>query len=124
MSTHLRRCLLPVILFAFISGFSPALGRPEPIRELTILYTNDFHSAFDPIPAYWLPGSTKLGGAAHWTLINQIRTRKDRLFCSTPEHVHGYAPNLTRGEALMEMMTNDSTTEAIGNTVRLWKRQL
>ena len=50
-------------------------------RSVTILYTNDFHSAFDPIPAYWLKGSPKLGGAAQLTTyINQIRPEKKRLF--------------------------------------------
>jgi 5'-nucleotidase/UDP-sugar diphosphatase len=118
MSKHLRRCLLPVILFAFISGFSPALGKPEPIRELTILYTNDFHSAFDPIPAYWLPGSPKLGGAAQLgTLINQIRTRDKTVFLfDTGDMFTGMLSNLTRGEALMEMMTTMGyDAMAIGN---------
>src|SRR5688500_5873833 len=32
-------------------------------HRLTLLYTNDFHSAFDPVPGYWLPGSPRLGGA-------------------------------------------------------------
>jgi len=26
-------------------------------HKLRLVYTNDFHSAFDPIPGYWLPGS-------------------------------------------------------------------
>jgi hypothetical protein len=25
-------------------------------HKLRLVYTNDFHSAFDPIPGYWLPG--------------------------------------------------------------------
>jgi len=52
MPKHLRRYLSSVILLALISVFSSAaLSTQEPVRELTILHTNDFHSAFDPIPA-------------------------------------------------------------------------
>jgi hypothetical protein len=32
-------------------------------RYFTIFYTSDFHLAFNPIPAYWLKGTPKLGGA-------------------------------------------------------------
>ena len=119
MSKHLRRYLAPVILLALISGFSSAaLRAQEPIRELTILYTNDFHSAFDPIPAYWLPGAPKLGGAAQLgTLINQIRNRDKTVFLfDTGDMFTGMLSNLTRGEALMEMMTTMRyDAMAIGN---------
>ncbi|HWQ02995.1 MAG TPA: bifunctional UDP-sugar hydrolase/5'-nucleotidase, partial [Candidatus Nitrosotenuis sp.] len=72
----------------------------------TILYTNDFHSAFDPIPAYWLPGEPRLGGAAHLaTLVNQIRAREKATFLfDTGDMFTGMISFLTRGEALMEMM--------------------
>ena len=55
-------------------------------HRLTLLYTNDFHSAFEPIPAYWLPGSPRLGGAAHLaTLVEQERkAARRRRSCSTP----------------------------------------
>ena len=51
------------------SGFadrSPAeeAARQEPIREVVILHTNDFESAFNPIPAYWRPDVEYLGGGA------------------------------------------------------------
>ena len=32
-----------------------AMAQTGAPREVTILYTNDFHGAFDPIPAYRLP---------------------------------------------------------------------
>ena len=75
-------------------------------REVTIIYTNDFHSAFDPIPAYWLKGSPRLGGAAQLTtLANQIRARrKTTFFFDTGDMFTGQLSFLTKGEALMEMM--------------------
>lgn len=119
MPRHLRRYLSSVIFLALISGFSSAaLRAQEPVRELTILYTNDFHSAFDPIPAYWLPGAPKLGGAAELgTLINQIRNRDKTVFLfDTGDMFTGMLSNLTRGEALMEMMTTMRyDAMAIGN---------
>jgi 2',3'-cyclic-nucleotide 2'-phosphodiesterase (5'-nucleotidase family) len=82
------------------------------------MYTNDFHSAFDPIPAYWLKGSPKLGGAAQLaTLINQIRRRDRTVFLfDTGDMFTGMLSNVTRGEALMEMMMSMSyDAMAIGN---------
>lgn len=87
-------------------------------RSVTILYTNDFHSAFDPIPAYWLKDSPKLGGAAHLTTyINQIREREKTTFLfDTGDMFTGQMSFLTKGEALMEMMlTMKYDAMAIGN---------
>ena len=87
-------------------------------REVTILYTNDFHSAFDPIPAYWLPGEPKLGGAAQLaSLINQYRQRAQTSFLfDSGDMFTGQLSFLTRGEALMEMMISmHYDAMAIGN---------
>lgn len=79
----------------------------EGVREVTILYTNDFHSAIDPIPAYWLSGSPRLGGAAQLsTLVNQIRGREKTVFLfDSGDMFTGMLSFLTKGEALMELMT-------------------
>ena len=62
----------------FILAFAPFMGIAQKgTKDITILHTNDFHSAFDPIPAYWLKGSPNLGGAAALTtMINQIREKE------------------------------------------------
>ena len=75
-------------------------------HELTILYTNDFHSAFEPIPAYWLPGSPKLGGAAHLaTLVEQERAAaKTSFLLDSGDMFTGTMSHLTHGEALMELI--------------------
>ena len=75
-------------------------------HEVTILYTNDFHSAFEPIPAYWLSGSPRLGGASHLAaLVEQERAaaRTSFLFDSG-DMFTGTVSRLTEGEALLEMM--------------------
>lgn len=77
-------------------------------HECTILYTNDFHSAFEPVPAYWLAGSPKLGGAAHLAAM----VERERAAAGSPvflldsgDMFTGTVSALTQGEALMEMMT-------------------
>lgn len=76
-------------------------------HQVTILYTNDFHSAFEPIPAYWLPGSPKLGGAAHLAaLVAQERAAAGTSFLfDSGDMFTGTLSRLTEGEALLEMMT-------------------
>jgi 5'-nucleotidase/UDP-sugar diphosphatase len=119
MPTCLRRLFLSISVLALLFGIS--LGQNQDkraVREVTILYTNDFHSAFDPIPAYWLPGTPKLGGAAHLaTLIDQIRKREKAVFLfDSGDMFTGMLSNLTKGEALMEMMTSMRyDAMAIGN---------
>lgn len=76
-------------------------------HELTLLYTNDFHSAFEPIPAYWLHGTPHLGGAAHLaTLVERERAAARTSFLlDSGDMFTGTMSHLTHGEALMEMMT-------------------
>src|SRR5215813_1697376 len=120
-----RSRLSPPVVAAFLLAIVAALAStvrlsaadPRP-REVTILYTTDFHSAFDPIPAYWLPGSPRLGGAAQRsTLVKQIRQRDETVFLfDAGDMFTGALSNLTRGEALMEMMlTMSYDAMAIGN---------
>jgi 5'-nucleotidase/UDP-sugar diphosphatase len=119
MSKALSRGILVLL---FLAGFAAALFVPAQAlgnaREVTVLYTNDFHSAFDPIPAYWLPGEPRLGGAAHLaTLVNQIRKRDRAVFLlDSGDMFTGQLSFLTRGEALMEMMrAMNYDAMAIGN---------
>lgn len=118
-STALQRHFRVSMLGLFLLAVLAAAAQPQDrAREVTILYTNDFHSAFDPIPAYWLPGSPKLGGAAHLAgLVRQIRRRQSPVFLfDTGDMFTGMISNLTRGEALMEMMrAMDYDAMAIGN---------
>ena len=92
------------------------LGATRPtgaeVRELVILSTNDFHSAIDPIPAYWLDQepTPHLGGAAHlMTLVEQIRQREEArdvpvFLFDSGDMFTGMLAKLSRGEVMMEMM--------------------
>ena len=91
----------------FILAFAPFMGIAQKgTKDITILHTNDFHSAFDPIPAYWLKGSPNLGGAAALTtMINQIREKEKTSFLfDAGDMFTGMLSNVSEGEILMEMM--------------------
>jgi 2',3'-cyclic-nucleotide 2'-phosphodiesterase (5'-nucleotidase family) len=106
------------LLLVTLAGTARVAVAQEPIREVTILYTNDFHSAVDPIPAYWLPNSPRLGGAAQLAaLVNQIRAREKPVFLfDAGDMFTGMLSFLTKGEAIMAMMTAmDYDAMAVGN---------
>ena len=79
---------------------------PRGSRRVTLLYTNDFHSAFEPVPAFWLPGAPRLGGAAHLaTLVERERAAAGTAFLlDSGDMFTGTLSKLTEGEALLEMM--------------------
>jgi 2',3'-cyclic-nucleotide 2'-phosphodiesterase (5'-nucleotidase family) len=105
MTATLRRARF--LCLCFLLGVAGASGAAEGVREVTILYTNDFHSAIDPIPAYWLPGSPRLGGAGELsTLVNQIRAREKPVFLfDAGDLFTGMLSFLTKGEAIMDLVT-------------------
>lgn len=100
-----RAALLAALLT--IPAGPTGLGAQDPgSRDIVLLHTNDFHTAFDPISAYWLPGSPRLGGAAQLAgYVERIRATEPRvLLFDSGDMFTGMISNLTRGEALMEMM--------------------
>mgnify|MGYP006278493677 CR=1 FL=1 len=103
-SSLVRLCA--VLLVLSVGGVWLGAQAPAPARDVTILYTNDFHSALDPISAYWLPGSPRIGGAAALAgYINRYRESKPTSFLfDAGDMFTGLVSNVTQGEALMEMM--------------------
>ncbi len=78
------------------------------VREVTILYTNDFESAYDPIPAFWRDDLEMVGGVAELaTLIEAERERADLAFLLDAGDIFtGTLAKLTRGELPFELMTS------------------
>ncbi len=114
--SNIRKIALGASLLCFLSIWPSVRGADG--KQVTILYTNDFHSAIDPIPAYWMPGSPRLGGAAELCgLVDEIREREDTVFLfDTGDMFTGMLSFLTKGEALMEMMASCGyDAMAIGN---------
>ena len=83
-----------------------ALPAKHGARTVTLLYTNDFHSAFEPVPAFWRPGSPRLGGAAQLAaLVARERSATPNAFLlDSGDMFTGTLSRLTEGEALLEMM--------------------
>ena len=91
---------------------------PDSIKEVVLLFTNDFESAFDPIPAYWREDIEFLGGAAELTtMIDSIRQAEEIVYLfDAGDMFTGTLSNRTQGELLMEMMiTMGYDAMAIGN---------
>lgn len=108
-------CLISALATTVLA---PTTSAGQSDREVVILYTNDFHSALDPIPAYWLAGSPRLGGAAYVAgYVNRVRrTDSTVFFFDAGDMFTGLVSNLTQGEALMEMMrAMNYDAFAIGN---------
>ena len=92
--------------------------RKKNTREVVLLFTNDFESAFDPIPAYWRDDMEFLGGAAELTtMIDSIRDAEEIVYLfDAGDMFTGTLSNRTQGELLMEMMiTMGYDAMAIGN---------
>ena len=69
MTQQMRRRSVGILLSVVASiGLVCASDSQPPtgqaLRELTLLYTNDFESAYDPIPAYWRDDVDRVGGIA------------------------------------------------------------
>lgn len=94
------------LAIALALSAAPAVSRAQAARDVVVLYTNDFHSAFEPVPAYWLPGSPRLGGAAALAgLVDRVRARERTVFLfDAGDMCTGMVSYVTRGEALMELM--------------------
>lgn len=94
------------IIFFFFSIVIFFHANAQPPKEFTILYTTDFHSAFDPIPAYWLKDTPRLGGAAYLAAMVNLYRKNDKasFLFDAGDMFTGMLSNVTKGEVLMEMM--------------------
>jgi 5'-nucleotidase/UDP-sugar diphosphatase len=111
-----------VWLLAIVSVGCGAQAPGEPpgtdIREVTLLYTNDFESAYDPIPAFWREDLEHVGGIAQLaTLIDRERGRAELSFLLDAGDIFtGTLAKLTRGELPFELMiTMGYDAMCIGN---------
>lgn len=87
-------------------------------KTVTLLFTNDVESAYDPIPAFWLDDLDMIGGIAEMTtLINDIRSTEPHVFLFDAGDIFtGALAKLTHGELSFElMMTMGYDAMAIGN---------
>jgi 5'-nucleotidase/UDP-sugar diphosphatase len=92
----------------FVAGI---LAAPRPacpdVLDVTLLFTNDFESAFDPIPAWWRDDVKHVGGVAQLaTLVERERRAAGLSFLFDAGDIFtGTLTRLTRGELPFELMT-------------------
>ncbi len=87
-------------------------------REVVLLYTNDFESAYDPIQAFWRDDLEHVGGVAELaSLIEAERAKADLSFLLDAGDIFtGTLAKLTRGELPFELMiTMGYDAMCIGN---------
>ncbi len=90
----------------------------QPSTTVTLLFTNDVESAYDPIPAFWLDDQEMIGGIAEMTtLIETIRQTEANVFLFDSGDIFtGALAKLTEGRLAFELMiTMGYDAMAIGN---------
>ncbi len=69
------------LLFCLVLNFAATVVAHAADKKVTLLFTNDVESAYDPIPAFWLDDLERIGGIAEMTtLVNEIRATNPRTF--------------------------------------------
>ena len=93
-----------LILLGYLIDYGSALFAEE--RDVTLLFTNDFESAFDPTPAYWRDDIELIGGAPQIaTLVDNIRAEEELVFLFDSGDIFtGILSKLTEGAVPMEIM--------------------
>ncbi len=119
------RSLTVLIVFATwaLSGCQPidTVSRASTTNQekvVTLLFTNDVESAYDPIPAFWLDDISMIGGIAELTtLIESIRKTEPNVFLFDSGDIFtGALAKLTNGRLAFELMiTMGYDAMAIGN---------
>jgi 5'-nucleotidase/UDP-sugar diphosphatase len=91
---------------------------PGETETVTLLFTNDFESTYDPVLAFWRDDMDRIGGVAQLaTLIDRIRSTESNVFLFDSGDIFtGALAKLTLGEVSFElMMTMGYDAMAVGN---------
>ena len=124
----MRSAKLTVLFILFLSVVNPGKAADTPTlplapdtpetKTVTLLFTNDVESAYDPIPAFWLDDISMIGGIAEMTtLIRHIRATQPNVFLFDSGDIFtGALAKLTQGELAFELMISMGyDAMAIGN---------
>jgi len=116
-----RPTLTKLLLLSLLAlaACQPAVEPVTPdSTTVTLLFTNDVESAYDPIPAFWLEDQEMIGGIAEMTtLIKEIRQNEPNVFLFDSGDIFtGALAKLTEGRLAFELMiTMGYDAMAIGN---------
>lgn len=118
--TPMLGVILTIILTACSVSDQPKKSTPAVSDEtvVTLLFTNDVESAYDPITAFWLDDIDMIGGIAEiTTLIETLRQDEPNVFLFDAGDIFtGALAKLTDGKLAFELMiTMGYDAMAIGN---------
>ncbi|MEL6528492.1 MAG: bifunctional UDP-sugar hydrolase/5'-nucleotidase [Pseudomonadota bacterium] len=111
-------CVAICAAFLTVPALAEEVTSTESDEVVTLLFTNDFESVYDPIEAFWLEDVERIGGLAQLsTMIGQIREEEPDLFLFDAGDIFtGALAKLTNGRLSFELMiTMDYDAMAIGN---------
>ena len=111
-----RKSLQISLVLVFCSACVAAPADDDVV--VTLLFTNDMESAYDPVPAWWRDDIERIGGLAHLaTLIKEIRRDEPNVFLFDSGDIFtGALSQVTDGELMFEfMITMGYDAMAIGN---------
>jgi len=119
----LRRSLIfyfPLCLSIFLCVSLVAARQQDQTEDIvvTLLFTNDMESAYDPFPAFWIDDMERIGGIAELaTLISKLRTTEPNVFLFDAGDIFtGALSRLTNGALMFEfMLTMGYDAMGIGN---------
>lgn len=124
MNRQISALLLALIALAISACGDPA-SSPKIVEAdssgdkiVTLLFTNDVESAYDPIPAFWLDDIDMIGGIAEMTtLIETLRANEPNVFLFDSGDIFtGALAKLTDGKLAFELMiTMGYDAMGIGN---------
>ena len=93
-----------ILLVAFLASGAVKAYASE--VTVTLLFTNDVESAYDPIEAFWLEDMEMIGGIAEMaTLIDELRESEPNVFLFDSGDIFtGALAKMTQGELAFELM--------------------
>ncbi len=111
----MTKTLLAAMLLIVAS--SPAMAESDDL-VVTLLFTNDIESAYDPVPAWWRDDINNIGGIAELaTLVKTVRSDSPNPFLFDSGDIFtGALAKLTDGDLMWEFMISmDYDAMTIGN---------
>ena len=115
--SYCLRCVLAVALTCLVTFPANSDSPPEDI-VVTLIFTNDMESFYDPVPAWWRDDIDHIGGIAELTtLIKNVRRDEENVFLFDSGNIFtGALSRLTDGALMFEfMITMGYDAMAIGN---------
>ena len=80
MQSPIYKVLTVSLILLLLPVFAPAQDTTDDI-VVTLIFTNDMESAYEPVPAWWRDDIERIGGIAELTtLIKNIRRDEPNVF--------------------------------------------